>query len=174
MNWDAIGAVGEIIGAAAVVASLVYLSIQIRHNSKIAEAASLKDVIDGFTDRILLLGLNTPELFEVFFEGSKDFDSLSDSNQRIFFQILSLYILHGNNVLQQYEKGLISQEDYYAWLRYIASMLKTDGGSKLWIQAQKTTAPSIVNALNEYIANNPNLPSMWETWDYWNNKEESN
>ena len=31
MNWDAIGAVGEILGAAAVVATLVYLAIQIRH-----------------------------------------------------------------------------------------------------------------------------------------------
>lgn len=31
MNWDAIGAVGEILGAAAVVATLVYLAIQVRY-----------------------------------------------------------------------------------------------------------------------------------------------
>ena len=30
MNWDAIGAIGEILGAAAVVATLVYLAIQVR------------------------------------------------------------------------------------------------------------------------------------------------
>jgi hypothetical protein len=30
LNWDAIGAVGEILGAAAVVATLVYLAIQVR------------------------------------------------------------------------------------------------------------------------------------------------
>lgn len=30
MNWDAIGAVGEIVGALAVVISLVYLASQIR------------------------------------------------------------------------------------------------------------------------------------------------
>jgi hypothetical protein len=28
MNWDAIGAIGEVIGAVAVVASLVYLAVQ--------------------------------------------------------------------------------------------------------------------------------------------------
>jgi hypothetical protein len=28
MNWDAIGAIGEIVGAIAVVATLVYLSVQ--------------------------------------------------------------------------------------------------------------------------------------------------
>ncbi len=30
MNWDAIGALGEILGASAVFASLIYLAIQIR------------------------------------------------------------------------------------------------------------------------------------------------
>jgi len=37
MNWEAIGAIGEIIGAIAVVASLIYLSVQIRHNSRQVE-----------------------------------------------------------------------------------------------------------------------------------------
>ena len=30
MNWDAIGAIGEIIGAIAVVSTLFYLAVQIR------------------------------------------------------------------------------------------------------------------------------------------------
>ena len=30
MNWDAIGAIGELVGAAAVVGTLFYLAIQIR------------------------------------------------------------------------------------------------------------------------------------------------
>ena len=33
MNWDAIGAIGEIVGAAAVVATLVYLSRQVQLNA---------------------------------------------------------------------------------------------------------------------------------------------
>ncbi len=34
MNWDAIGAVGEITGAAAVVLSLIVLAIQVRHSTR--------------------------------------------------------------------------------------------------------------------------------------------
>jgi hypothetical protein len=34
MNWEAIGAVGEIVGAVAVVLSLVYLAVQIRQNTQ--------------------------------------------------------------------------------------------------------------------------------------------
>ncbi len=39
MNWDAIGAVGEIVGAAGVILSLVYLAAQIRHNTKQVDEA---------------------------------------------------------------------------------------------------------------------------------------
>jgi hypothetical protein len=38
MNWDAIGAIGEIVGAIAVLATLIYLAIQIRQNSAIQRA----------------------------------------------------------------------------------------------------------------------------------------
>ena len=33
MNWDAIGAVGEIVGALAVVISVIYLAVQIRQTN---------------------------------------------------------------------------------------------------------------------------------------------
>ncbi|MEM7099014.1 MAG: hypothetical protein AAF541_12205 [Pseudomonadota bacterium] len=33
MNWDAIGAVGEVLGAVGVIVTLVYLALQIRQNS---------------------------------------------------------------------------------------------------------------------------------------------
>ena len=38
MNWDAIGAVGEVIGALAVVATLFYLVIQVRQSRQATEA----------------------------------------------------------------------------------------------------------------------------------------
>ena len=43
MNWEAIGAIGEIVGAAAVVASLLYLAIQTRSNAKALRANAIWD-----------------------------------------------------------------------------------------------------------------------------------
>ena len=40
MNWEAIGAVGEIVGAVAVVGTLFYLAIQIRQNNRVVEENS--------------------------------------------------------------------------------------------------------------------------------------
>jgi hypothetical protein len=52
LNWDAIGAIGEILGAAAVVATLAYLAIQIRHAkdaaadvNRLSRAAGVRETI---------------------------------------------------------------------------------------------------------------------------------
>ena len=38
MNWDAIGAIGELAGAIGVIITLVYLSLQIRSSTKATES----------------------------------------------------------------------------------------------------------------------------------------
>ena len=40
MNWEAVGAVGEILGAGTVVATLFYLARQVKHATAVARAAS--------------------------------------------------------------------------------------------------------------------------------------
>lgn len=40
MNWEAIGALGEIAGAVAVIVTLLYLAKQIRQNSKSLDRAN--------------------------------------------------------------------------------------------------------------------------------------
>lgn len=58
MNWDAIGAIGEIIGAAAVVASLLYLAVQTRANAKALRAGAIWDSETIFGNANYLHGAN--------------------------------------------------------------------------------------------------------------------
>lgn len=44
MDWSMVGAVGEVIGAVAVVASLVYVGRQVRHNTEAARSAVLHEL----------------------------------------------------------------------------------------------------------------------------------
>ena len=43
VNWEAIGAIGEILGAIAVVGSLVYVASQIKHNTAVSRSEALKE-----------------------------------------------------------------------------------------------------------------------------------
>ena len=52
MNWDAIGAVGEILGAAALFASLIYLALQIRIQNRESQLSAIHDISVGFRESI--------------------------------------------------------------------------------------------------------------------------
>ena len=50
MNWNTIGAVGEIVGALVVVVSLVYLALQIRTQNTQSKLAPDHEISVGFRD----------------------------------------------------------------------------------------------------------------------------
>ena len=44
MDWNAVGALGEVVGALAVVLTLIYLSVQVRQNSAAIRSATRADI----------------------------------------------------------------------------------------------------------------------------------
>ena len=90
MNWDAISAIGELIGAAAVVISLIYLATQIRQNTRqIASnieatqlAAFERNIESGNRTRELMLV--HPELIELYMRGRKSYLNLSPQDKSSF------------------------------------------------------------------------------------------
>ena len=76
MNWDAIGAVGEIAGALGVILSLVYLASQIRSQnteSRLAAVTEWTNQWNGWTASFA----DNPQLSELWVKASWDFLSLN-------------------------------------------------------------------------------------------------
>ena len=48
MNWDALGAIAELLGAIAVLATLLYLARQIKESSKAQTLSTYNSFIDGY------------------------------------------------------------------------------------------------------------------------------
>ena len=93
MNWDAIGAVGEIVGAFAVVVSLVYLAIQIRTQNTEARLASMHDTVAAQRDS--LRAFLEPNVSEDFLAVIQDFDN-ADAAQRLRFTMVVMIALKAN------------------------------------------------------------------------------
>ena len=82
MDWDAIGAVGEILGALAVFISLVYLAVQIRNNTtqlKFDSGQAVANSGDRGFDPIY-----TEPSMSIWIKGHDDLDSLSAGELTIF------------------------------------------------------------------------------------------
>lgn len=130
MNWDAIGAVAELVGAAGVVITLLYLALQVRQNTKALRAATFQAVIDyatGFAETVARDG----DLAAIFQRGMADFESLSESERfRFHFQLIAL-LRRYENFHYQSRMGLLD-DDQWEGLRSSLNHLMLRPGSRTW------------------------------------------
>src|SRR5438034_11598065 len=91
VNWEAISAMGQIVGALAVVISLIYLAREIRSNARSARIASLHDV-----NRWLGELVEHPHLAELYYRGIQYIRSLKSGDlvrfSAIFDQAFDFYL----------------------------------------------------------------------------------
>ena len=92
MDWEAAAIVGEIVGSIAVVISLVYLSVQIRHANKQSEIDSLRHTWDGlnqFCDRLS----ESTDTASIVNRGRQSLQSL-DGDEYLVFEHIHLRLLN--------------------------------------------------------------------------------
>lgn len=98
MNWDAIGAIGEIVGAGAVVLTLIYLSIQLRQNTEALRSTAWQAIQDSEHEFDLSLA-HDPQALAVFLHGMKEgMDSFDDPVEGFQFFII------GKQLIDHYQK----------------------------------------------------------------------
>ena len=112
MNWEAIGAVAEFLGAISVFITLVYLAIQVRENSKIQTITTYNSVVGGFSELYSWAG-TTRELAAVscYLFNEKDRELTPDEKQ----QLDLMFHQFGNHMLRihkLYESGIMTKEEW--------------------------------------------------------------
>jgi hypothetical protein len=80
MNWSAVGAIAELLGATAVVISLLYLATQVRNGIRQGRLEAGRSLSKGISDVSLALSING-ELGDIYARGSSDFESLDPGDQ---------------------------------------------------------------------------------------------
>ena len=108
MNWDAIGAAGEIVGALAVVVSLIYLSGQVKHTNKLARNASTQSVIGSETNFASIL-LQNACVWNKVISGEQFSDAVEEREGIILF---NLYLLDSENRFHQWKDGFLEEQSW--------------------------------------------------------------
>jgi hypothetical protein len=113
MNWDAIGAIGELLGAAGVIASLVYLALQIRQNSHVVQSSIIESVTGRSAEQARFF-VSDRRLSRVVRHGLTDPDKLDDDDVGEFLLLLMSMLRDTENVYYQYRQGLLPEEAYHS------------------------------------------------------------
>jgi hypothetical protein len=113
MNWEAIGAIGELVGALAVVISVIYLAVQIRSGSA-ALTTNIRDSVFATLEQWNYQLTADPEFAWVFHRGLNDFDSLDEKERPRFMHMTYAFFKIFENIYLHYLEGSVGSE---VWVR---------------------------------------------------------
>ena len=131
MNWEAIGAIAELLGALGVIVSLIYLAAQIRQNTRSACSASFQ-VAAAEAGQIYRVIAENSEAARVFRIGMQEPTRL-DSDEMVRFVSLLASMFRGyENMFVQYQNRKVDEASWAAWRTSMVTALESPGGSCFW------------------------------------------
>ena len=109
MSWEAIGAMGSLLGAISVLLTLLYLAKQIKENSKLLTTSVYQTAVDGYNEMASMF-LENPELARNLLLDKPT--RLSEVDAYKLNLILRVYLNQGLKLFKLYEAGIFPEEDW--------------------------------------------------------------
>jgi hypothetical protein len=134
LNWEALGAIGELASAVIVLVSVIYLSLQIRQNTKQTRLSAIQAVNasnDSAFDPIYL-----EENTKIFTKGQRSFLELSEHEKVVFDMLMMRLAASFDATTYQHEQGSYDAELYGAQIKFFATFFATPGGRD-WLEMRK-------------------------------------
>ncbi|MDH3379233.1 MAG: hypothetical protein OEQ39_20095 [Gammaproteobacteria bacterium] len=128
MNWEAIGAIGEVVGALAVIATLLYLAVQIRQNTKAIKGTTLTAITEHKQFELRW----SSDIATAWRKSLTDPKSLTPDESWQMAEWLSSCFVARQNEFFQHKQGLIDDETWEASERIIKLALSGEWARNWW------------------------------------------
>ncbi len=126
MNWEAIGAIGESIGAVAVLVTLIYLALQLKNYQQGISSSVLQSSIAEF-NRLNTMMADQPELANLIERGMADPDSLNQEEEIRYIWMSRSYANAYLSLYYQYLNGSCPKEYWLLIAQEYRQNLKRPG-----------------------------------------------
>lgn len=159
MNWQAVGAISEAVGAVGVIATLVYLAYQIRQNTEQLEQSILSARVSAVNASQVTLRENRQSIFEdaemaeIFLRGNRSPESLTEVEAlryRLLMQNVTEAMLE---IFSQTATTNFSPETWETQGRtLVLRVMGTPGGNWFWEKYSDNYPEEFRRAIDELIA----------------------
>lgn len=141
MNWDAIGAIGEILGALAVFASLIYLALQIKQNT-LSLRASAKHAATSRQLEYFDTLLENSDLRTIYREGLKNFQALDLDDRDVFGMLMYKAFFTFSEAFYEYKHAHFDEEQWLESSEAVDWHLAHAGARDWWNHPNRRAFPS--------------------------------
>ena len=157
VNWEAVGAIGEVTGAVVVVITLIYLTLQLRQNALQIRLSSSQTASNTYSSRMREV-LSDPAQLTVFRAGLDTWEDLSRDDQARFHAIMMGFQVSYLQNRQLHQARVIPEDVFRSWEDDWIRILKCTGAQAWWTWAQPMLDPDTVSAVNQLVSDSTAAP----------------
>ena len=158
MNWDAIGAVGEVAGAIAVVVSLVYLAGQIRENTRSSRAATRQAIVESVIATNMIW--TQSESFCQVFQDHIDGKEIAPHQYLRLSGYCYVCLRNWENVHFQYRSDMLSDEEWYGFRLNLKALLQLKVFEDFWTREREVFSQAFRREVEGLLDDIPTSPIL--------------
>ena len=131
MSLSDLANIGQVIGAIAVVISLIYVALQIRQNTNAVRSATAQTVHEHFAKWYHLVAADD-ELAQIVANGLRDYGSLSEQQRVRFIAAFMAFLSYSQNAFLKWREGLLESPLWLGWELVFMNLVCAPGGKAFW------------------------------------------
>ena len=166
MDIMELGAIGELVGGVAVIASLLYVGAQVRQSNRASSRESYRNWVSEI-NQVWHVPMRDPEFMELFQRANRDWNSLSGRDQGVVHSVYASMFLLFQEVFAQRQRGEIDEHLTLQFDSFSATIVQTPGIAAWWEMVRPFWSPSFGAHLDELVASEDCPPPLHEALPFY-------
>jgi len=150
MDWEAVGAIGEVLGALVVGVTLAFLAVQIRQNTRSVEAASFQSGVDG-TNQLNNLIAHDESMARIIRLGNESLDNPTEDEQ-VRYGFMNLSGLRSFESMHFHHLHGTGRDLWVSHAQHIGRHFAHPGVRQWWVRNQLAFTPEFTKFVEQELA----------------------
>ena len=152
MNLEAVYFVSQVIAAVALIASLLFVGVQLRLSRKMERASAQREVLQRVSDWMRMVYCTDNDAFDNFVIGLAGYNNATPLIRMHMDKCLSEFVFVCESALNMHKDGFFSEGTWFGIERNTLSLLLSVGGGEWWEHGRLFIGKEIVEHLDERLA----------------------
>ena len=157
MNWDALGAVGELLGAVLVGTTLIYLAFQLRQNTKALTSSTFQAVSSNMAQNMEFFA-SDPTISALLVKSQDGLGELTAEERARFGYVMAMAFRRIETVFVQRSLGFIDARLTEGFERSAISAFASGGAREWWKASKRAFSDDFASWIDQQLATNPIKP----------------
>jgi hypothetical protein len=151
MSLQEFAELGAAMSGVGVIASVIYVSIQIRHNTRAVRASAFQQVVNSFA-AISFDIAKDKSLVDLYLRAGRDFATVGEVERAQYSLLLLSFLRRAENVFFQTEIHLLQSEHWSGIRDSIKAIITAPGAQTCWGEIKNRLNPEFRAFIDELIA----------------------